>query len=88
MTCSAGVQFRRAKPIGGLGIARSMWCCYRQALWFGLFTVGRTEVARPCRSYANRLLAKYTHRILNSRDLRPKFRHVNGLLDTAYERRE
>ena len=47
--------------------------------------VGRTEVARPCRSCANRLAAKHTLRFWNTPDLRPKFRHPNGLLDTAYQ---
>ena len=43
---------------------------------------------KACRSGANRLLAEYTLRILNSRDLRPKFRRLNGLLDTACHWRE
>ena len=53
----------------------------------GLFTVGRTEVASPSRSVANRLVANHTLHASNARDLRPKFRHANGLLDTAYELR-
>ena len=56
--------------------------------WCGLFTAGRTKVARPCLSYANRLLAKHTLCTLNTRDLRPKFWRTNGLLDTAHQWRE
>ncbi len=50
-----------------------------------IINVGRTEVANPCRSCANQIAFKRTLRAENRCDMRPKFRHSKGLLDTAYK---
>ena len=50
--------------------------------------VRRTEVAKHCRSCANRIEGKRTLRTDSCREMRPKFRHNNGLLGTAYKSSE
>ena len=52
---------------------------------FRTIHVGRTEVARPCRSGANRFVPEHALCRKGRCNMRPTFRHSHGLLDTAYK---